>query len=103
MKHPGRVVQGHKLAALIKKKKEELKQNREAVESSIKTSTEHSTSQSNTGARALAVLAIGVGVWYARSPAQGAAPTNSDRSAKLQTHSLAKPVLGATANENLMI
>ena len=49
-KHPGRVAQGHKLAALMKKKKEEILRNKEqctvqSTEQSTVQSTEQSTEQ----------------------------------------------------------
>ena len=46
-KHPGRVAQGHKLAALIKKRKEEILGNKEqSTEQSTVQSTVQSTEQS---------------------------------------------------------
>ena len=47
-KHPGRVAQGHKLAALMKKRKEEILHNKEqsTVQSTVQ-STEQSTVQSS--------------------------------------------------------
>ena len=68
-KHPGRVAQGHKLAALMKKRKEEILRNKEqsTVQSSVQ-STVQSTEQSNDtyvyGVGILAVLAIGVCVFF---------------------------------------
>ena len=68
-KHPGRVAQGHKLAALMKKRKEEILRNKEqsTVQSSVQ-STVQSTEQSNDtyvyGVGILAVLAIGVCIFY---------------------------------------
>ena len=67
-KHPGRVAKGHKLAALMKKRKEEILRNKEqstvqsTVQSSVQ-STEQFSVQSNdtyvNGVDILAVLAIG--------------------------------------------
>ena len=46
-KHPGRVAQGHKLAALMKKRKEEILRNKEqSTEQSIVQSKEQSSVQS---------------------------------------------------------
>lgn len=63
MKHPGREAQGHRLAALIKTRKEELKQNRNTAVSSVTIFTSHSTLQSNStvyyGVGALAAIALG--------------------------------------------
>ena len=81
-KHPGRVAQGHKLAALMKNRKEEILRNKEqstvqsAEQSSVQSpvqSTEQppieSTVQSSDtyvyGVGILAVLAIGVCVFFA--------------------------------------
>ena len=66
-KHPGRVAQGHKLAAPMKKRKEEILHNKEqSTEQSKEQPTEQSTAQSNDtyvyGVGILAVLAIGV--WF---------------------------------------
>ena len=65
VKHPGRVAEGHKLAALIKKRKEEILGNKEQ---STEQSTVQSTVQSNDtyiyGVGILAVLAIGVCVFF---------------------------------------
>ena len=44
-KHPGRVAQGHKLVALMRKRKEEMLQNKPSVQSSV-LSTVQSTEQS---------------------------------------------------------
>ena len=69
-KHPGRVAQGHKLAALMKKRKEEILRNKEqsTVQSTGQSSVQ-STGQSNDtyvyGVGILAVLAIGVCVFFA--------------------------------------
>ena len=68
-KHPGGVAQGHKLAALIKKRKEEILHNKE--QSTVQ-STEQSTEQPSVqwndtyvyGVAILAVLAIGVCVFF---------------------------------------
>ena len=84
-KHPGLVAQGHKLAALMKKRKEEILRSKEqsteqsTVQSTVQ-STEHSTVQSTEqsteqpsvqsndtyvyGVGILAVLAIGVCVFF---------------------------------------
>ena len=68
-KHPGRVAQGHELAALMKKRKEEILHNKEqSIEQQpVKQPTrspEQSAARSNDtfvyGAGTLAVLAIGV-------------------------------------------
>ena len=78
-KHPGRVAQGHKLAALMKKRKEEISHSKEqGTEQNTEQSTEQNTEQSteqgkeqstnNTyvyGVGMLALLAIGVCVFYA--------------------------------------
>ena len=67
-KHPGRVPQGHKLAALMKKRKEEILRNKEkSTEQSTEQSSVQSTVQSNYvyGIGILAVLAIGVCVFFA--------------------------------------
>ena len=46
-KHPGRVAQGYKLAALMKKRKEEILCSKEqSTEQSAVQSTEHATAQS---------------------------------------------------------
>ena len=80
-KHPGRVAQGHKPAALMKKRKEEILRNKEqftqqstvqstqqsTVQSTVQ-STQQSTVQSNDtyvyGVGILAILAIGVCVSF---------------------------------------
>ena len=77
-KHPGCVAQGHKLAALMEKRKEEILRNKEqsTVQSSVQSteqpsvlSATQSTVQSNDtyvyGAGILPVLAIGVCVFFA--------------------------------------
>ena len=72
-KHPGRVAQGHKLAALMKKKEEILcSKEQYSVQSSVQSTvlpTVQSTAQSNDtyvyGVDMLAVLAIGVCVFLA--------------------------------------
>ena len=70
-KHPGRVAQGHKLAALMKKRKEEILRNKE--QSSVQPlvqSTVHSSVQPGAqsgyvyGVGILTVLAIGVCVFF---------------------------------------
>ena len=65
-KHPGRVAQGHKLVALMKKMEEEILRNKEQ---STEQSTEQSSVQSNgayiSGVGILAVLAVGVCVFSA--------------------------------------
>ena len=81
-KHPGHVAQGHKLAALMKKRKEEILPNKEQstteqstqqstqqpTEQPTQQSTQQSTVQSNDtyvyGVGILAVLAIGVCVFF---------------------------------------
>ena len=72
-KHPGRVAQGHKLAALMKKKEEILcSKEQYSVQSSVQSTvppTVQSTARSNDtyvyGVGMLAVLAIGVCVFFA--------------------------------------
>jgi len=46
-KHPGRVAQGHKLAALMKQRKEELKQNKKSEQETVHSSelTQNKTSE----------------------------------------------------------
>ena len=90
-KHPGRVVQGHKRTVLMKKRKEEILHNKEqsieqsTVQSSVQ-STVQSTEQSSVqsieqpsvqsngayvyGVDMLAVLAIGVCVFFAYNTSQ---------------------------------
>ena len=68
-KHPGRVAQGHKLAALMKKRKEEILRSKEqSTEQPTVQSTEQHSVQSNGayiyGVGILAVLAIGVCVLF---------------------------------------
>ena len=67
-KHPERVAQGHKLAALMKKKKEILRNKEQSTVQSTEQSKEQSTEQSNDtyiyGVGILAVLAIGVCVLF---------------------------------------
>ena len=75
-KHPGRIAQGHKLPALMKKRKEEILRNKEqstvqsteqsSPKSSVQSSVQ-STVQSNYvyGVRILAVATIGVCVFFA--------------------------------------
>ena len=69
-KHSGRIAQGHKLAALTKKRKGEILRNKEqsTVQSTVQ-STEQSSVQSNDAyvydVGMLAVLAIGVCVFFA--------------------------------------
>ena len=74
-KHPGCVAQGHKLAALMKKGKEEILHNKEqSTEQSIEQSTVQSSVQSNGayayGVDMLAVLVIGVCVFFAYNTSQ---------------------------------
>ena len=90
-KHPGRFVQGHKLAALMKKRKEEILRNKEqfteqstvqyteqsSVQSTVEVtvqSTEQPSVQSDGayvyGVGILAVLAIGVSVFFAYNTSQ---------------------------------
>ena len=68
-KHSGRVAQGHKLAALMKKRKEILRNKEQSTEQSSVQSSVQSTVQSNDtyiyGVGMLAVLAIGVYVFFA--------------------------------------
>ena len=69
-KHLGRVAQGHKLAALMKKRKEEILRSKEqSTGQSTEQSTEQSKVQSNDtyvyGVGMLAVLTIGVCVFFA--------------------------------------
>ena len=72
-KHPGCVAQGHRLAALMKKRKEKILRNKEQP-------TEQSTVQSNAqsndtyvyGVGILTVLAIGVCVFFAYNTSQAA-------------------------------
>ena len=73
-KHPGRVVQAHKLAALMKKTKEEILRSKEqstiqSTEKSSVQSTVKGSVQSNDtyvyGVAILAALAIGVCVFFA--------------------------------------
>ena len=77
-KHPGRVAQGHKLAALMKKRKEEMLQNKpeqstvlsteqskeQSTEQSTVLSTEQSTEQSSVlSSQTLIILGlVGIGV-----------------------------------------
>ena len=65
-KHPGPVAQGHKLAARMKKRKEQILRNKE--QSTVQ-STEQPSVQSNDtyvyGVGILAVLSIGVCVFFA--------------------------------------
>ena len=80
-KHPGRVAQGHKLAALVKKRKEEILRNKERstqqpteqfTQQSTQESTVQSTQESTVQSKdtyvydvgILAVLAIGVCVFF---------------------------------------
>ena len=76
-KNPGRVTQGHKLAAFMKKRREEILRNKEqSTEQSLVQSTEQSSVQSSVqstvqsndtyiyGVGMLAVLAIGVCVFF---------------------------------------
>ena len=79
-KHPGRVAQGHKLAALMKKRKEEILRSKEqstvqpteqsSVQSSVQSTVQSSVQSNDTyvyGVDMLAVLAIGVYVFFAYS------------------------------------
>ena len=68
-KHPGSVPQGHKLAALRKKRKEEILRNKEqttvqSTEHSIEQPSVQSTVQSNYVC-SIGILAIGVCVFFA--------------------------------------
>ena len=90
-KHPGRIAEGHKLAALMKKRKEEILRSKEQstvqpIESSVQgsvQSTVQSSVQSNDtyvyGVGILAVLAISVCVFFACSQAKNKKKGN-DRS-----------------------
>ena len=62
-KHPGRVAQGHKLVALMRKRKEEMLQNKHTEQSSV-LSTEQPTEQSSVlSSKTLIILGIvGIGV-----------------------------------------
>ena len=88
-KHPGRVAQGHKLAALIKKRKEEILHDKEqsSVQPTVQSteqysvqSTEQSTEQPSVqsngayvyGLGILAVLAIGICIFFAYKTFQAA-------------------------------
>ena len=93
-KHPGRVTQGHKLAVLMKKRKEEILCSKEqATEQSTEQSTVQSTEQSSVqssvqsteqssvqsyvyGVGMLAVLAIGVCIFFAYNTFQ---PKNKEQ------------------------
>ena len=72
-KHPGRVARGHKLAALMKKRKEEILHNKkqsiqqQPVQSTQQLSVQSSVQSNDTyiyGVGMLAVLAIGVCVFF---------------------------------------
>ena len=68
-KHPGRVAQGHKPAALIKKRKEEILHNKEqsTVQSTVRSMEQPSVQSNHTyayGVGILAVLAIGVCIFF---------------------------------------
>ena len=90
-KHPGRVAQGHKLAAFMKRRKEEILRSKEqftvqsseqSKEQSLVQSTVQSTVQSNDTyvyVGILAVLTIGVCVFFAYSQAKNK-KQNNDRS-----------------------
>jgi uncharacterized protein HemX len=83
-KNPGRVAQGHKLAALMKKRKEELVQNKpseqvaeqpkEQPKEQVKSYEGHML-----GVGALAILAITLGVYY-YFPKQKAPPKEERKS-----------------------
>ena len=69
-KHPGRVAEGHKLASLMKKRKEETLHNKEqsTVQSSVQPSVQLSVQSNDTyvyGVGMLAVLVIGACVFFA--------------------------------------
>ena len=75
-KHPGRVAQGHKLAALMSKRKEEiLRSEEQSNEQSTVQSTEQPSVQSNDtyiyGVGILAILVIGVCVFFAYNKKAG--------------------------------
>ena len=91
-KHPGRVTQGHKLAALMKKRKEEILRNKKqsaeqsteqpTVESTVQPTVQAAvqpTVQSNyvSGAGILAVLAIGVCVFSRATRSQDKSSMNN--------------------------
>ena len=68
-KHPGRVAQDYKFAALMKKRKEEILRNKEqsTVQSTEQSSVQPIVQSNNTsvyGVGMLAVLAIGVCLFY---------------------------------------
>ena len=88
-KHPGRVTQGHKLSALMKKRKEEISRDKEqsSVQPTVQSTEQHSVQspeqsteqpsvQSNGayvyGVGILAVLAIGVCIFFAYKTSQAA-------------------------------
>ena len=87
-KHPRRVAQGHKLAALMKKRKEEILHNKEqstvqSTEQSTEQSTAQSTEQSNDtyvyGVGIFAVLSIGVCVFFAYNTSQASKTLVSEK------------------------
>ena len=95
-KHPGRVAQGHKLAAFMKKRKEKILHIKEqpteqSTEQSSVQSTEQSTEQSTVQSRVhssgtyvfgvgiLAVLAIGVCVFFAYNAFPKSKKQDNDR------------------------
>ena len=70
-KHPGRVAQGHKLAALMKKRKEEMLQNKPVLstEQSSVLSTEQSSVLSSQTLIILGLVGIGVaGIYIFKTP-----------------------------------
>ena len=80
-KHPGRVAQGHKLAALMKKRKEELKQNSMSEQQTEQSSEQLTEPQSQTstvvysGAALAIVVVIGVALYvYRKKPAPPSNP-----------------------------
>ena len=95
-KHPGRIDQGHKLAALMKKRKEEILHSKEqsmvqptessvqgsvhyTVQSSVQSTVQSSVQSNDTyvyGVGILAVLSIGVCVFFAYSQAKNKKQAN---------------------------
>ena len=87
-KHPERVAYGHKLAALTKKRKEEILCNKEqstvqSTEQSAEQPSVQSTVQSNDAyvyvVGILAVLSIGVCVFFAYNTSQPKKPINEEK------------------------
>ena len=69
-KHPGRVAQGHKLAALMKQRKEELKQNKKSEQETAQSSELTQEPQVNSSHKALyasggaVIIVVGAVAWY---------------------------------------